>query len=563
MVPLLPKDGRVDDHGEGIIPFHADNFQADLVLTHYDAWVFNPEQLKFPWVPWYPVDCEDVPVPIASRIQHAVMRITQTQHGVEATHRAGLDAEYVPAAFDKTQYHRRDRDEARGHLGATDKFLVACVAANTGRPGTPSRKSYPQMFEGFSMFLEHTPNAVLYIHAHQHGQMDLGQLAQQYGIENHIISALPYYLSTGAYTAEYMAGIYSAADVLLSPSMGEGFGVPIIEAQACGTPVITGGWTSMPEITRTGVALEKADAMPYPIVTYGTMYLPRPECNPRRADRVYDVEARPSRRRGACSGVRDRERRRRALAAHARDARIAAAEAGRTRLEPGCAAADEARRQAGGRRVKIGIILPTVAGREQVFDRVLAAYAATRPSGWEFDLIVPEGHATVGDAWNAGAEDVDADYVFYAIDDCEPHDGWAQVAVQTADAGYIPAPRLERPDGSLESCGSMGYGQLLSECADCTPCRNTGVIFVKQDWPLGRFLAIHFGADDDYCWRAAIHGHACVYRSGMVFTHHHETTGAMRVIGQAHEHHAVALEHAATLTLPGKAAAALRGPVMA
>ena len=60
----------------------------------------------------------------------------------------------------------------RGDLQATDSFLVACVAANTGRPGTPSRKSYPQMFEGFAMFLKHTPNARLYIHAHQFGQMD-------------------------------------------------------------------------------------------------------------------------------------------------------------------------------------------------------------------------------------------------------------------------------------------------------------------------------------------------------------------------------------------------------
>ena len=58
--------------------------------------------------------------------------------------------------------------------------------------------------------------------------------------------------------------------------MGEGFGVPIIEAQACGTPVITGDWTAMSEITRTGLAIPKEDAMPYPIVTYGTMYLPEP-----------------------------------------------------------------------------------------------------------------------------------------------------------------------------------------------------------------------------------------------------------------------------------------------
>lgn len=42
--------------------------------------------------------------------------------------------------------------------------------------------------------------------------------------------------------------IYNAADVLLYPSLYEGFGIPIIEAMACGTPVITSNTTSMPEV---------------------------------------------------------------------------------------------------------------------------------------------------------------------------------------------------------------------------------------------------------------------------------------------------------------------------
>lgn len=276
-VPILPKDSRVDDHGEGIVPFHADAFQADVILTHYDAWVFDPVKLKFPWVPWYPVDCEELPEVIASRVQHAAMRITQTRHAVDRTERHGLDAEYVPAAFDGAAYRPIDASVMRRELGAADRFLVACVAANTGHPGSPSRKSYPQIFEGFKLFLEHTPDAVLYLHAHQNGQLDLGALAQHYGIEKNVISALPYYLATGAYSPNHMAQIYSAADVLLSPSMGEGFGVPIVEAQASGTPVITGDWTAMSEITRTGIAISKQDATPYPVVTYGTMYLPRVE----------------------------------------------------------------------------------------------------------------------------------------------------------------------------------------------------------------------------------------------------------------------------------------------
>lgn len=41
--------------------------------------------------------------------------------------------------------------------------------------------------------------------------------------------------------------IYHAADILVFPSFIEGFGLPIIEAMACGLPVITSNTTAMPE----------------------------------------------------------------------------------------------------------------------------------------------------------------------------------------------------------------------------------------------------------------------------------------------------------------------------
>jgi glycosyltransferase involved in cell wall biosynthesis len=49
-----------------------------------------------------------------------------------------------------------------------------------------------------------------------------------------------------------MAKLYSAMDVLLNPAMGEGFGVPVLEAQACGTPAIVTDWTAMPEVCKAG-----------------------------------------------------------------------------------------------------------------------------------------------------------------------------------------------------------------------------------------------------------------------------------------------------------------------
>jgi glycosyltransferase involved in cell wall biosynthesis len=57
-------------------------------------------------------------------------------------------------------------------------------------------------------------------------------------------------------------------DVLSSPTMGEGFGVPIIEAQACGTPVIVGGWTAMPELVGAGWTVTASERILTPMLDY-------------------------------------------------------------------------------------------------------------------------------------------------------------------------------------------------------------------------------------------------------------------------------------------------------
>lgn len=212
--------------------------------------------------------------------------------------------------------------------------------------------------------------------------------------------------------------------------------------------------------------------------------------------------------------------------------------------------------------MKVGIVLPTVPGRERVFDRVYGAFEATCPPGWEFDIVVPEGFPTVGQAWNDGVPDVlDSDYLFLTIDDLEPHPGWLAVAAQTVDAGFIPAPRQEFSDGTLESCGSLGFGQLLPEAPDCTPCRNAGVVFVRPEWyeQVGPFLPIHFATDDDWNYRATLHGYYLLYRSGMRFTHHHELASTHHVRAAAQQHIDQFVQHAATLRMPGKAASKLRG----
>jgi len=47
---------------------------------------------------------------------------------------------------------------------------------------------------------------------------------------------------------ELLPKIYAAADLLVMPSKIEGFGLPVLEAMACGTPVVCSRATSLPEV---------------------------------------------------------------------------------------------------------------------------------------------------------------------------------------------------------------------------------------------------------------------------------------------------------------------------
>ena len=53
---------------------------------------------------------------------------------------------------------------------------------------------------------------------------------------------------TGYIPDEDLPAIYSGADLFVFPSLYEGFGLPPLEAMACGTPVVCSNAASLPEV---------------------------------------------------------------------------------------------------------------------------------------------------------------------------------------------------------------------------------------------------------------------------------------------------------------------------
>ena len=80
----------------------------------------------------------------------------------------------------------------------------------------------------------------------------LGQLARELRIHDRVVEI-------GIVSDELLEALYSRAYALLYPSRFEGFGWPIIEAQACGCPVVCSSAGPMAEIAGAGALLHEPD----------------------------------------------------------------------------------------------------------------------------------------------------------------------------------------------------------------------------------------------------------------------------------------------------------------
>jgi glycosyltransferase involved in cell wall biosynthesis len=67
------------------------------------------------------------------------------------------------------------------------------------------------------------------------------RLAEELGLKGEVIF-------TGYIAPEEMPALYNAADLFVFPSLYEGFGLPVLEAMACGVPVVASNMSSIPEV---------------------------------------------------------------------------------------------------------------------------------------------------------------------------------------------------------------------------------------------------------------------------------------------------------------------------
>jgi glycosyltransferase involved in cell wall biosynthesis len=245
------------------LPYNHRHFrQKHMDLPHaifilYDSWVYNgyTELDSENIVIWAPIDHVTLPPGVIAFLQKPnVTVISMAPDGHQQLNQAGIANTYIPHVLDLKTY--KPTFEIRGkktreHLHiADDDFLVGMVAANKTN-GIIHRKAYAENILAFSMFQKKHPEAKLYIHSEASklmGGFNLVNLLKACGIPPQTVIFPDFLDYRYGVTRNDMAALYTSFDVLLATSYGEGFGVPTMEAQACGTRAIVSNWAASKDL---------------------------------------------------------------------------------------------------------------------------------------------------------------------------------------------------------------------------------------------------------------------------------------------------------------------------
>ena len=234
-----------------------------MQFTLFDVHIYDsPRFDNIQTASWVPIDHMPAPPRVLEFLRKpTVTPIAMSKFGKQMIEDAGIACEYAPHAIETSIFKPVGRVKVNGKMMTgrdimglpEDAYVVGMFNANKGV--NPSRKAWAENFLAFGIFAQSHPDAILYVHSDRDGALGgvkLPQLATACGIRPEQIKFVNQYAFRMGIPAEGLAALYSSTDVALLASMGEGFGITSIEAQACGTPVIVNDFTAQPELVGDG-----------------------------------------------------------------------------------------------------------------------------------------------------------------------------------------------------------------------------------------------------------------------------------------------------------------------
>ena len=276
------------EHSWKWVKHWVEELHIDLVIQHFDIWMLKGgwiKEISCPVITYAPVDCTPLPDGFIETTEGAKLNIAMSKFAEDHFLANNMPCRYIPHGVDLELFNFVEG--AKKQIFG-DGFIVGIFSTNGS-----IRKNIAGQMQAFKIFSENAPDAKLYMHMQSHkstpDSIDIYRYAVRLGIENKIITPNPMQYAAGIPDSA-LPQLYSGIDVMLQCSLGEGFGLPILEAQACGVPVIGTQCSAITEIIGNG-GITISEGVPITFAySLSSMFMPQPKAI---AAALYDVYASP------------------------------------------------------------------------------------------------------------------------------------------------------------------------------------------------------------------------------------------------------------------------------
>jgi len=242
----------IGQFGRDTLPQAIQEFQPDILITLADLWMINwivdlPERKRLKYWGYFPIDGEPLHPSWASVIKAMDVVITYSTYAQQLVENAipSVKVEMIYHGVDTESFQPlADKEDIKTRYGLENQFIVGCVARNQ------PRKQLPILIKAFVQFCQDKDDVLLYLHTDPDDVgWDILDLLRRYDLDDKSCITKDATVLQGV-NKRQLNEIYNLFDVMVLPSTGEGFGLPIVEAMAAGIPVIATGYSACVELVQ-------------------------------------------------------------------------------------------------------------------------------------------------------------------------------------------------------------------------------------------------------------------------------------------------------------------------